>query len=376
MDEETPQPMDQLSAHLDRGWDLVAKGDLAGALRSAEESLELAEDSPDAHNLMGYVYAAQGRVEDASEQYRAALELDEGFVDAMLNLAELLLFAMRDPDAALEMVREARDWLEDQEVDERADAILLEIEIHLDRGDREAARKTAQELPEGPFDNGQLPLSIGRALVDVGEIDRAEPLLRQALEAKSTSEGHYYLGLVYDAHGQQREALLSFLRARELDLAAPPYPWALPPEQFEQRVQSALAKLPASIGALLEGALVVVTDLPGAELVADGVDPRAPLLLDGLPLPGEEGPPKVDRVFIYRRNVERVAVGMIDVDGEVARILEEELRASFPELEGALPPTPASGETAAEPPGDDAPDDAAPDDAPSTPSAPSDPQPS
>src|SRR5262249_61572725 len=34
-------PMDQFSAHLDRGWDLIHRGDLAGAQRSAEKSLEL-----------------------------------------------------------------------------------------------------------------------------------------------------------------------------------------------------------------------------------------------------------------------------------------------------------------------------------------------
>src|SRR4051812_47623066 len=33
-------PMDQFTAHLDRGWDLVNRGDFAGALISAQKSLE------------------------------------------------------------------------------------------------------------------------------------------------------------------------------------------------------------------------------------------------------------------------------------------------------------------------------------------------
>ena len=38
--------MDRLSAHLDRGWELVTQGDLNGAMASAEQTLELDGDSP------------------------------------------------------------------------------------------------------------------------------------------------------------------------------------------------------------------------------------------------------------------------------------------------------------------------------------------
>ena len=58
-------PMDQFAAHLDRGWDLVSRGDLAGALLSAEKTVELDAQSPEAHNLMGYVLAAEGRAHEA-----------------------------------------------------------------------------------------------------------------------------------------------------------------------------------------------------------------------------------------------------------------------------------------------------------------------
>ena len=62
-------PMDQLNAHLDRGWDLVSRGDLAGALRSAERSLEIDGESPEAHNLIGYVHMLEGHAEKALEHY-------------------------------------------------------------------------------------------------------------------------------------------------------------------------------------------------------------------------------------------------------------------------------------------------------------------
>src|ERR1051325_7775988 len=84
-------PMDQFSAHLDRGWDLIHRGDYAGAQRSAEKSLELDAESPEAYNLLGYVSAAQGDTESALEHYWHAIALDDSFVEAMLNAAELLI---------------------------------------------------------------------------------------------------------------------------------------------------------------------------------------------------------------------------------------------------------------------------------------------
>src|SRR5688500_20088347 len=100
-------PMDQFAAHLDRGWDLVVRGDLAGALLSAQKSLELDAESPEAHNLIGYIHAAEGNAEEALEHYKQAIELDETFVEAMLNAAEVMIHPIRDFDGAIGMVDDA-----------------------------------------------------------------------------------------------------------------------------------------------------------------------------------------------------------------------------------------------------------------------------
>ncbi len=52
--------LDAITAHLDRGWDLVQKGDLARADLSARRVLELDGDSPEAHTLLGAIAAARG----------------------------------------------------------------------------------------------------------------------------------------------------------------------------------------------------------------------------------------------------------------------------------------------------------------------------
>lgn len=330
MDDDAHEPMDQLTAHLDRGWDLAARGDFAGAQLSAEKSLELDEGSPEACNLLGYVLAAQGRAEEALEHFRTAIELDESYVDAMLNAAELLHRSVRDDEEALRLIDEALDWLEEDETDLRTEALLLRFDVYFAHGDREGAERVARLLPDGPFETAELDLQVGRARFEVGDVAGAEPLIRRAVEASPPSaDAYYYMGLILEAKGDRRGALVGLLSARDLDLASPMPPWALPRDQFERRVQSALQRLEPAAASAVEGALVVITDLPGAEVVADGVDPRLGVLLDDLQ---PEGPPRVGRLFFYQRNIERMASGLLDVEDEIVRSLEEEVAAAFPDL--------------------------------------------
>ena len=140
-------------------------------------------------------------------------------------------------------------------------------------------------------------------------------------------------------------ALVAFLRSREIDSQAAHAPWSIPLPQFEGRVRAALSQLPPDVSSLLEGALVIVTDLPGAEVVAEGVDPRVPVLLDALSEPDQT--PRVGRIFIYRRNVERLAPGLFELDAEVVRSLVTEVRATFPETEPGSTPTATQGDLGA-----------------------------
>jgi tetratricopeptide (TPR) repeat protein len=126
--------MDQFTAHLDRGWDLVNRGDFAGALVSAQKSLELDADSPEAHNLLGYVHQAQGRADDALDHYRQAIAIDDTYVEAMLNAAEVMIHSLRDVENGLAMLDDALDLAEGD--DEVADALLLKFDALMQQDDR------------------------------------------------------------------------------------------------------------------------------------------------------------------------------------------------------------------------------------------------
>ena len=72
--------MDQLTAHLDRGWDLAQHGDPRGAETSARQALEIDPNAPEVHNLLGYISALNvaavklgGAVGQSCRQFVAAM---------------------------------------------------------------------------------------------------------------------------------------------------------------------------------------------------------------------------------------------------------------------------------------------------------------
>lgn len=334
--------MDQLSAHLDRGWDLVHRGDFEGARRSAEKSVEIDAEAPEAHNLLGYVSAVLGDSEAALEHYRQAIALDESFIEAMLNAAEVLIHPVHDFDAAIALIDEALDWAEGDE--EIADAMLLKFDAYAHRGDDESARRVLKTLPEISGSNGRVSFLVGRAYFEIADLASARKHLERAVEVEAAhADARYYLAMTLDGLEQRESATIEFLRCRELDLAAPRAHWALPVAQFERTVRAAIEQLEPPLKAVLEGALIVVVDAPGAEVVAEGVDPRAAVLLDARANPAtpQASETRAGRAFIYQRNIERLCEDSTVLEEELIEVLKAEIGATFPSL--APPPaTPTS----------------------------------
>jgi tetratricopeptide (TPR) repeat protein len=323
---------DQLTAHLDRGWDLAQKGDAAGAIACAKRALEIDPQSPEVHNLMGYAAALEGEAEEALEHYRQAIALDETYFEAMLNAAEVMIAPLGDYDGATSQIEEALDYAETDE--EIADCILLKVDALMAKGDHEEAKRAMKMLPDGPFSGPGYLFLIGRAWYELGQLDKAAPLIEQAAKADPTSaDAQYYLGLVRDEQGDGRAATEALLRSRALDLMRAAPSWAPSPEAFATVVRTTIEKLDLVLARFVREAEVYVVDLPGAELVVDGVDPRALLVLDTPPT--EEGTPPRVRIFVYQRNVERAAGSVEAMDRELASALEREVTAVF--LEGQKP---------------------------------------
>ncbi len=342
--------MDQFSAHMDRGWDLVQKGDVLGAEASARRALDLENESPEAHNLLGFIAAMRGEVDDAREHYEQAIALDDTYLEAILNAAELCIHPLGAFEEAERLCDEALDLCED--ADERVDALLLKFDALMGQERLEAAKKLCARFPTGPFDNPVHPFLMGRALFEVGEVARAAPLIEEATQtAPDNAEAYYYLALVREEQGKNREATDAFLQTLELDSQAAAPPWTLTRGAFHRLVLKALQELPAELANFVATDDVFVAPHPGFEVVADGVDPRSLLLLDEAPeSPASKAPadqPKAQnessdpaakttgvRLFVYQRNLERVAGSFEQLPGELARTLQQEIAAYLARPEG------------------------------------------
>jgi tetratricopeptide (TPR) repeat protein len=330
--------MDQLSAHLDRGWDLAQKGDAPGASACAKRALELDPQSPEVHNLLGYTAALVGDSDEALEHYRQAIALDETYLEAMLNAAEVLMHPLGEWDEAVDLCDDALEYAETKE--EIADCILLRVDALLGKGDVEEAKRCMARLPEPPFENSSYVFLIGRAFYELGESEKALPYIEEAVRCDvNHADAHYYLGLLRDDAGDVRGAIEAFLRARALDLTKPPAAWAPSPDAFAALVRRVIGALDALLARWVRDADVFIVDVPGAELVVDGVDPRAMVIVDARP-PEEtdvSGPPSDQqpgralqaRLFIYQRNVERGAGSIAALEAELGAALEREITAVF-----------------------------------------------
>jgi tetratricopeptide (TPR) repeat protein len=318
--------MDQLTAHLDRGWDLAQRGDAQGAVACARRALELDPQSPEVHNLAGFAAALAGDSEDALEHYRQALALDENYFEAMLNAAEVLVTPLEEWDEALSLCDDALELAETPE--EVADCILLKVDALLGKGDREEAKRVMRQLPDEPFENPSYTFMVGRAYYEIGEPSRAKPYVEEA--AKKDAENPdtlYYLGLIRDEEGDARGALEAYLQSRAMDTLRAAPAWAPSPEAFARIVQAVVMRLDTVFAAYVREADVYIVDVPGAELIVDGVDPRALMLLEQAP-GSEDATPKA-RLFVYQRNVERAAGSVEAIEEELGRALEREITAVF-----------------------------------------------
>jgi len=328
--------MDRLSAHLDRGWDLAQRGDAQGAVACARKALELDPKSPEVHNLLGYASAMSGEADEALEHYRQAIALDEAYFEAMLNAVEVLMSPLGDFEEAARMCDDALAIAETDE--EIADCVLLKVDALLGKGDFENATKAMKQLPDDVTNPAYLFL-MGRAYYELGDIEKAAPLIEEASKRDPHHpDAHYYLGLIRDENGDARGATEAFLRARTIDADRPPAPWAPSPETFGQLVERAIGKLDAVLARYVREVEVYVIDVPGAEIVVDGVDPRATMLLDPQQPATDLQPARPTRLFVYQRNVERAANGLEAIEAELAGALEREITAVFLDDPDKQPP--------------------------------------
>jgi len=312
--------MDRLSAHIDRSWDMISRGDNASALVAARKALQLDRRNPEVHNLIGYIHALDGDFDDALESYRRAIDLDEWYLDPILNAAELLSHPDADPDEAIRLCRRASEL--ELTSDEQADAALIEIEALFSAGRDGDVLRRLEELDDVEALPPVYRAAIGRAFYDVGEIEKARDHVDAALSAEaSLVDAWYCAGLIARDEGRRVDAVRAFLTVRKGDLELPRLPWgASSPEETAAAVAEAIGRLPEDQRRLLEGVEVGVAPYPDEAQIRDEVDPRQVVMAERVA--AERG--AFERLWVFSLNLERVAPPTA-ISDELLRALSYEI---------------------------------------------------
>ena len=163
---------------LNLGTELQAEGRLDEAVEQYRQVLALTPDDALAHSNLGTALAAQGRLDEAIGHYERALALAPGDADAHSNLGNALLSLDRDGEG-IASLRRALD---------------------IDPGSAEAHA------------------ALGIALHDAGELDDAVVHLRRAIDlGAATPDLHNRLGIVLGSQDRLDEAAVEFRRALDLE---------------------------------------------------------------------------------------------------------------------------------------------------------------
>lgn len=316
--------MDAIAAHLDRGWDLLHQGDLAGARVSAGHILKINAESPEGHTLIGAIAAAEGDVDEAMDSLRQAMDLDPEYPDALLYAAELALHNLGELEYGLKLCDEAAELA--VEPGDRIDIGLMRAEAHLLQGDRERASRELKALPGPPFNDPAHALRAGRLHLEVGTVEAAMDLLAGALEDEPCrADAHYFMGVALERLERPAEALEHFIEARELDRAQPSPPWAASEEQLSAELRAIVERLPRDMAAPIESLPMLVLDFPPVELVAEGFDPRGLVFVSGFGHEHGGEPFRPTGVFVYKGNLEQAATSSADLVRTLEQALRQEL---------------------------------------------------
>jgi tetratricopeptide (TPR) repeat protein len=198
-----------------------------------------------ARNNLGNFYFHSGKLEDAIEQYRKAVEIKPDYADAHFNLAVALL-QKEDTNGAMAQYQEALainpaaadvrynlgnalfaqgDW--EQAVEQYRKAVEIKPDyadahvglgvVLLKKKDPEGAIAEYKKALEINSDLLDARLGLANALALKGDMDDAIAQYQEALAiAPAAADAHYNLGIVFSEKGNLEEAIRQYRKALEL----------------------------------------------------------------------------------------------------------------------------------------------------------------
>jgi predicted Zn-dependent protease with MMP-like domain len=296
---------ERLRADLERGFEALEAGELDAAASIVERCRRIDRKNPDVVALAAAVADADGNVDDALAQYRLLRELRPDDPMPIICVARLELQGLDDPDAALDTLATAFDFIDEE--DDLIEAIYVKTQALIARGEPAAAREALGELASSMIEDGDLALDLAELALAAEDAPAARRWIELA-QAKPAlrADALHLLGRVHEFTGDRAAMIAAWQEVRRLDLAAEPGDLEISEDDVEQIALQTLAELPDDIREKLERVPILIDDMPSAALIDDGLDPRLLGLFQGTPMPDDGAlAPTITNILLFRGNLQR-----------------------------------------------------------------------
>ena len=319
---------------IDAAMEAAHNGETDKALAWLDKAIESHPQGAEAHNSRGEILWDEGKVEEALYEFEQSVGADPKFLVSHLNRAELLIEEFGEHEQAIRHCDELLAGGQDFARPDRA----TEAEIHYLKSkalfyldDLEGALFLARRALKTAGEQAIYRAFEGQILFEMGQFEEAcRPLERSVAMDPESAHAAYHLALALERTGGDAEEIRRcFERADALDPDHYPMPTAMEPATFERVAEAALADLPRSIRQYVENVPVLIEDFPSDELVEkEDVSPQILGIFLGVPRTEAsvtQPRPDVDRVILFKKNLEKVCRSEADLVEQIQITVKHEI---------------------------------------------------
>lgn len=202
----------------ERATQMHQSGDLQGAVRAYLAILATHPARVDVRSNLGAAYSALGRYEQAIEEYKRALIIDNGNYAIRFNLALAYYKAAWFSEAAAELERFIAAVPNSPQT-LNARLVMADCQVRL--GDYKKVIDSLSPLAEADPDNRTLAYLLGSALIGAGQLDKGQAIIDRLFRHEDSAEARLLMASILLLADDAQSALKEVQRAIELNPKLP-----------------------------------------------------------------------------------------------------------------------------------------------------------